>query len=178
VERGLDGVEHGFQLDEPAVRAMAERGVTLVPTLIVTRAREFYERVGAPAWLIERALGAGEAHVSGVRAAAEAGVPLAVGTDMRPGDPFEETNAHTREVEYLTELIGLEPTQAIRAATLGAAQWLGIADDVGTIDAGKRADLVACDGDPAADISAIRSLRFVMKAGKVVRHDRAMPAYV
>jgi len=177
VRLGLDGVEHGFQLDDAAVEIMAERKTTLVPTLIVTRCKEFFERVGAPAWLIERALGAGEAHQRGVAAAAAAGVPLAVGTDMRPGDPFEGTNAHTREVEYLVELIGLDPVAAIRAATLNAAQWLGVDDEVGTVEVGKRADLVACDGRPTTDISALRSLRFVMKAGKIVRHDRALPAW-
>lgn len=177
VESGLDGVEHGFQLDELAVRAMAERKTTLVPTLIVTRCKEFYERVGAPAWLIERALSAGESHQRGIAAAAAAGVPLAVGTDMRPGDAFEETNANTREIEYLVELAGVTPLEAIRAATTTPAAWLGIADEVGTIEGGRRADLVACDGDPTKDISTLRSLRFVMKAGKIVRHDRAMPAF-
>lgn len=175
VKRGLDGVEHGYQLNDAAIRAMAERQVLLVPTLAVTRCRELFERVGAPAWMIERSMEAGGAHVDGVAAAVAAGVPVAVGTDMLPGEPYEGTFAHAREMEYLVELAGLTPAQAIAATTITPARWLGIDGELGTVDEGKFADLVACDGDPSTDVSVVRSLRFVMKSGAIVRHDRRSP---
>jgi imidazolonepropionase-like amidohydrolase len=66
---------------------------------------------------------------------------------------------------------GLTPTAALRAATIVPARWLG-ADDIGSVEPGKHADLIALDGDPTEDVSALRSLHWVMKGGQVVRDDR------
>jgi imidazolonepropionase-like amidohydrolase len=172
IECGLDGVEHGYQLDEPTVRLMAEREVTLVPTLSVTRCRDFYEHVGSPAWMVERALSAGAAHEAGVRAAVAAGVRIALGTDMLPAEPYEGTSATVREFEHLVEVAGMTPHAALRAATAVGADWLGAGDDLGTVEAGKLADLIVVDGDPLADVSALRGLVVVVKGGRVVRDER------
>lgn len=173
IECGLDCVEHGYELDRVTVKLMAERGVTLVPTLLVTRCREFYERVGAPEWMVERAMAAGSAHEAGVRAAVEEGVAIALGTDMLPGEPYEGTSGTVRELEYLVEVAGMSAHDALRAATTVGAEWLGAGDDIGTIEPGKLGDLIAVDGDPLSDVSSLRKLLLVVKGGAVVRDVRA-----
>jgi imidazolonepropionase-like amidohydrolase len=69
-------------------------------------------------------------------------------------------------------MFGLAPLAALRAATAGPARWLGAADDFGTVQPGRFADLIAMDSDPSGDVSALRTLRWVMKGGQVVRDDR------
>jgi imidazolonepropionase-like amidohydrolase len=172
LECGLDGVEHGYQLDEPTIRLMAERGTTYVPTILVTRCEDYYRDVGAPEWLIERALGAGPAHLRALELAIAHGVPIAVGTDMLPAEPYEGTNATVRELEHYVEA-GLRPAQALAAATTVPAAWLGAAGELGVVAPGAHADLIAVDGDPTENVSALRRLRLVVKGGKVVRADGA-----
>jgi imidazolonepropionase-like amidohydrolase len=94
-----------------------------------------------------------------------------LGSDMPPFWPFEGTTATVRELEHMAGL-GLPPMRALRAATVVPARWLGAADDFGTVAAGRFADLIAMDADPSRDISALRTLRWVMKGGQVVRDDR------
>lgn len=170
IECGLDGVEHGYFLTEEVVRLMAERGTWLVPTINVSRCEEFFARIGAPDWMVRKALDAGKLHWAGFQMAIRAGVNIAFGTDMLPAEPYEGTTATVREMEFMAEA-GMTPLQVIRAATVRAAEYLGAADQLGSIAPGKLADLVAMDGDPTASISALRRLRFVMKGGEVVRHD-------
>jgi imidazolonepropionase-like amidohydrolase len=171
VRLGLDCVEHGYQLTAEVAALMAERGTSLVPTLVVTRCGEFFDSLGVPKWMQERSLGAGPRHEQSYRIALTAGVQVMLGSDMPPFQPFEGTTATVRELEHMVAF-GLAPMAALRAATIVPARWLGVADDLGTIEPGKRADLIAMDGDPSADVSALRSLRWVMKGGAVVRDDR------
>jgi imidazolonepropionase-like amidohydrolase len=172
IECGLDGVEHGYFLTEEVVRLMAERGTWLVPTINVSRCVEFFARIGAPDWMVKKALDAGKFHWAGLQMAIRSGVNIAFGTDMLPAEPYEGTTATVRELEFMVEA-GMTPVQAIRAATVRAAEYLGVSGEIGSIEPGKLADLVAMDGDPTADISALRRLRFVMKNGEVVRQDPA-----
>jgi imidazolonepropionase-like amidohydrolase len=170
IECGLDCVEHGYFLDEDTVRLMVERDVWLVPTIVVSRCEEFFHKIGAPEWMIRKALDAGVLHLGGLSTAIREGVSIAFGTDMLPAEPYEGTTASVRELEFYVEA-GMTPLQAVRAATMKPAEWLGVADRQGTIEAGKVADLIAMDGDPLASVSNLRNLRFVMQNGKVVRHD-------
>jgi imidazolonepropionase-like amidohydrolase len=172
VERGLDCVEHGYQLTEEVAAAMAEAGTALVPTLIVTRCGDFFDQLGVPAWMQERSLSAGPRHVESYRMALAAGVEIMLGSDMPPFWPTEGTTGTVRELEYMAEH-GLAPLAALRAATIVPARWLGAEADIGTVEAGKWADLIAMDDDPTRATSAFRSLRWVMKGGEVVRDDRA-----
>ena len=89
---------------------------------------------------------------------------------MLPAEPFEGTTGTVRELEHLVEA-GMTTRQALRAATVKPAEWLGVQDQLGTIESGKLADLVGIDGDPLEDISSYRKIRFVMKGGEVVRND-------
>lgn len=171
VRLGLDCVEHGYELTEEVAALMAEHGTQLVPTLVVTRCGEFFDALGVPSWMQRRSLSAGPRHAQSYKLALAAGVEVLLGSDMPPFQPFEGTTAVVRELEHMAGF-GLAPYAALRAATSGPARWLGADDALGTVEPGKFADLIAVDADPTEDVSALRTLRWVMKAGEVVRDDR------
>ncbi|WP_433350298.1 amidohydrolase family protein [Micromonospora sp. CA-111912] len=171
VDLGLDCVEHGYQLTPQVAERMAERGTALVPTLLVTRCKEFFDELGVPEWMQCRSLGAGPGHLESFATAVAAGVQVLLGSDMPPFWHFEGTNATVRELEYMAEVIG--PARALHAGTLGPVRWLGVEDDRGTVQDGKLADLIAMDDDPLDGAAAFRGVRWVMKGGRVVRDDRA-----
>jgi imidazolonepropionase-like amidohydrolase len=175
VDAGLDGVEHGYFLTEDVLRKMKEKGVWLVPTIVVSRPSmaAFSEKIGAPKWYVARALGAGKQHWASLQLAIKVGVRIALGTDQFPYEPNEGTTATVREAEFYAEA-GMKPVQALRAATIEPATMLGIADRVGTVEKGKLADLVIVDKDPTNDVSALRTIRLVMKGGKIVRDDLSL----
>lgn len=170
IRHGLDGVEHGYQLTGDVVRLMAERGVSLVPTLVVTRCGAFFDELGVPCWMQQRSLGAGDRHLESFRLALEAGVEVMLGSDMPPFWEFEGTNATVRELEFMLEG-GLPPMAALQAATIVPARWLGVGDEQGTVEVGKRADLVALRNDPLTDPAAWRTIGFVMRDGVVARDE-------
>ncbi|GAA1516976.1 amidohydrolase family protein [Sphaerisporangium rubeum] len=170
VELGLDCVEHGYQLTGPVAGLMAARGTALVPTLLVTRCEEFFAELGVPEWMRRRSLDAGPRHLESYATALAAGVEVLLGSDMPPFWPFEGTNATVRELEHMAAG-GLGPARALYAATLGPVRWLGAAADLGTVEPGKYADLIAMDADPLASASAFRGVRWVMSGGRVVRDD-------
>ncbi|GAA0381426.1 Xaa-Pro dipeptidase [Acrocarpospora corrugata] len=172
VELGLDCVEHGYQLTPEVTALMAERGTALVPTLLVTRCKEFFDELGVPEWMQRRSLGAGPRHLESYAMALAAGVEVLLGSDMPPFWPFEGTNASVRELEHMSES-GLGPARALHAGTLGPVRWLGAEADLGTVEPGKYADLIAMDGDPLATASAFRGVRWVMSGGRIVRDDQA-----
>jgi imidazolonepropionase-like amidohydrolase len=169
VEQGVDSIEHGYFLDDETTAFMAARGAWLVPTINVSRALAFFERIGAPTWMIEKALAAGELHWAGLQAAIRNGVRIALGTDMMPHEPFDGTSVTVRELEFMAEA-GMSSREALQAATIRAAELLGIDDDVGTLEPGKRADLIAVVANPVDDVSALRHLR------AVVAHGRPLPS--
>lgn len=174
VQLGLDCVEHGYELTPEVARLMAERGVALVPTLVVTRAGAFFDDLGVPAWMQERSLGAGPRHLESYRCALDAGVEVLLGSDMPPFWDFEGTSAVVRELEHM-QTGGLSASDVVRAATAAPARWLDADDRVGVIAPGRFADLIAMPDDPSADVAALRGILFVMKGGVVVRddHDRS-----
>jgi imidazolonepropionase-like amidohydrolase len=170
IECGLDCVEHGYFLDQPTIDLMIERNVWYVPTIVVSRCEEFFRKIGAPEWMIRKALDAGQLHFAALECAIRSGVQIALGTDMMPAEPYEGTTATVRELEFYVEA-GMTPLQAVRVATRQPVEWLGMGDRLGTVEVGKLADLIAVDGDPTESISNLRNLRFVMMDGQVVRHD-------
>jgi len=169
VDLGLDCVEHGYQLTADVVAKMADRGTALVPTLVVTRCGEFFDQLGVPEWMQARSLGAAPRHDESFQLAVAAGVEVLLGSDMPPFWEFEGTNATVRELEHMAEVIG--PERGLQSATLGPIRWLGAEADLGTIEPGKYADLIAMPDDPLDSASAFRDVRWVMKGGTVVRDE-------
>jgi imidazolonepropionase-like amidohydrolase len=167
VRAGVASIEHGSFLDDEAIRMMKDKGTYLVPTTFVG---DFVIDHGAEFGLrgenIQKAKATiPRAHESFSRAL-RAGVKIAFGTDS--GVFPHGQNAH--EFGVMTRL-GMEPIAAIRSATSSAADLLGLSKDLGTIEVGKLADVVAVPRDPVQDIRALEEVRFVMKSGRIVRND-------
>ena len=172
VDAGIDSIEHGYALDRETLRKMKEAGTWLVPTIVVSQpaTEEFFERIGSPPWYLARRESVGKLHWQALRMAIEEDVKIALGTDGLPQEPAEGSNWMVREMEYYVDA-GMTPLEALQSATLRTAQMLGADADSGTLDAGKYADIVALSANPLSDISALRSIDFVMKGGVVYRDD-------
>ena len=171
VDAGLDCVEHGYFLDRPTLKKMKEHGTWLVPTIVVSQpaTAPFFERIGSPQWYLKRRESAGKAHWRALEMAIEEGVNIALGTDQMPAEPNDGTTATAREAQYYVEA-GMTPLQALRSATIETASLLEAEDEIGTLEEGKYADIVAVDRDPTQDIKALRNILLVMKGGKVYRN--------
>jgi imidazolonepropionase-like amidohydrolase len=104
--------------------------------------------------------------------AIEEGVRIGLGTDQFPFEENDGTTATVRELEYYVEA-GMTPLAALRSATVEAASLLSAEKEIGTIDAGKYADLIAVRSDPTRSVSALREIAWVMKGGEVVS-DRSI----
>lgn len=161
---GVDGIEHGILIDDEGIRMMKERGVWLVPTIyVLDYIIEDGVRMGIPPDRIEKAKHLQAERDKCIGAAFAAGVKVAFGSDTI----FPHEHA-AREFGRMVKL-GLTPAQAIRAATVSAAEVLGIENEVGKIEAGRIADIVAVAGDPLKDVTALESVAFVMRSGRVVK---------
>ncbi len=158
---GVDSIEHGDGLDDETMDIMVRRGVFWCPTIYVgVYVAQGRAAAGAPIWLkmvdLERAA-FGKAVAKGVK--------IAYGTDA---GGFAWTEPEARDFKYMVEY-GMTPQQAIESATRVAAELLGMQDDFGTVEPGKRADLVAVAGDPLKDITELERVTFVMKDGAVFK---------
>jgi imidazolonepropionase-like amidohydrolase len=165
VRAGVDSIEHGGFIDAATARLMKERGVYLVPTIYrVDYAIERAVQAGTatPEQLVVRRA-ARTAMRANIAAAIAAGVPIALGTDAT----VIPHGSNAREIATLVEL-GMSPAAALRSATIEAAKLLGVDGDSGTLDSGKRADLIAIEGNPLANVARLQSVKWVMLNGKVV----------
>ena len=162
VDAGVASIEHGYQLDDALRRRMVDDGIYLVPTLLETMG----EVTASPAGRSKSARWHEMAHES-IGASVAAGVKIAVGTDAGLG-PEHGTNL--AELGLLVRFGGVSPMQAIVAGTSASAGLCGLADHLGTVSAGKLADLVVVRGDPLADIDALadaENILLVLKEGEV-----------
>lgn len=183
LEAGVRSFEHAYELDDATVAEMARRQVFLTPTLCVTRSPEWMAEHSFTQWQIERAVEVGPGHLASIRRAVadgqeldgQSGITFVAGTDYPPGEPIEDTVVAVREMEHLAEA-GLTPVQALRAGTIDAARLIRREDHIGAVDTGYLADLVVTDADPTDDVSALRRIRLVLQAGRVVRDDIATEA--
>ena len=164
LEAGVDTIEHGTYLDDATIALFKQKGAWLVPTEIAPVAALAQARAGAlPPATIPKAEAAAAAMRENHRRAYAAGVKVAFGTDTgvsKHGDNATEF--------ALLVANGLTSTQAIRAATVSAAEVLG-RDDIGTLAPGQRADLIAVDASPLDDVRQLERVRFVMHDGVVAR---------
>ncbi len=169
---GVDSIEHGGLLDEEAIRLLAARGAFLVPTLYrLDWVVEQAEQAGAPEERLARLRRGRELAREHLRRAIAAGVPIALGTDAT----VFPHGLNARELRVYAEL-GMKPIDALRAATVRAAELLGWSGKVGKVAPGCYADLVAVDGDPLADLGLLERPSFVMKGGVVVRRLEPQPS--
>jgi imidazolonepropionase-like amidohydrolase len=174
---GIDGFEHGYHLDLSVLQEMKAKGVWLVPTIVVTQpgALEFYRQIGSPPWYLERVRSTGVDHWAMLQNAIRLGVKIALGTDQHPFEPNDGTTATVAEAELYVKA-GMTTLQALRSATVNPAKMIDMDKDLGGLQAGKYADVIAVSSDPLQDIHALRTIGFVMKGGTVVRNDWAPKA--
>ena len=172
IRAGVDSIEHGFPLDEVAADEMAERGTYLCPTLSVVPAAALAIDEGL--WTYpgsEEQIKRMETYARNtIRLAKQAGVKIALATDAAMPLVFHGENAH--EFELMVEY-GLTPMESIVAGTRNAAENIGLLDDIGTIEAGKIADIVVVNGDPLDDIGMLRepdNIALVMKEGVIAKN--------
>ena len=185
IEAGVDSVEHGptefpFEVDDKTVKLMVDSGIWWVPTLWVflqerTPEQEAERRrrmeMMPPTEETELAQQWGEAvrkyATINFKKCLEAGVKIATGTDCMGARNFGQ--AHEEAILFVK--YGMAPMDAIKAATLNAAKVLGEEDKLGSIEAGKLADIIVVDGDPSKDITALRKVPLVMLDGKIVKNE-------
>ncbi|MFA9216039.1 MAG: amidohydrolase family protein, partial [Sphingomonadaceae bacterium] len=167
---GADSIEHGTMLDEDSVKLFLKSGAYYVPTLSTING--YKERLAAnpdayaPAVLAKIKWRIGVTGKS-LKLAHARGVKIAFGTDA--GVSLHGRNAD--EFELMVQF-GMTPAQAIQAATVNAADLLGITAVAGTLEAGKSADLIAVDGNPLQDVTLLKKVPFVMALGKVYKDER------
>jgi imidazolonepropionase-like amidohydrolase len=161
VEAGVDSIEHGQYIAPEDIKTMAAKGIYYVPTLYVGEyVAEGRAKAGAEVWLDMVKI-----HADTFKRAHDAGVKIAFGTDAGGFDwKVDPAIEFPLMVKY-----GMKPIEAIRSATVTAADLLGWSDRVGSIEPGKFADIIAVPGDPLSDIGVLEKVNFVMKGGKVYK---------
>jgi len=182
IDAGVDSIEHGNEATDEQLRLMRAKGIffDLTPTVFDGT---FWARVHATtvvsadfhAELLARDARGRERGSTLVRRVMKSGVKFAAGSDMcwyLPGKTRGEASA---TMFAALRAAGMPPLDILRAVTTNAAEMLGWQNRVGAVEAGKFADLVAVAGDPLADISELERVRFVMKAGQIIRNDFAAP---
>jgi len=152
VKAGIDSVEHGIWMPDEVIQMILEAGTYVVPTLAAVKNIVDNKDNGVPPYAVEKSLRAMDAHSDSIRRFHQAGGKIAMGTDA--GTPFNRHGANRQELALLVDH-GMTPLQAITAATRNAADLLAILEEVGTVTAGKRADLVLAAGDPTQDITLL-----------------------
>lgn len=164
VEAGVDSIEHGDYIAPEDLQTMKAKGIWFVPTLFVGEyVAQGRAQAGAPVW-VKMVEIAGDTF----KRAMQAGVKIAFGTDAGGFD----WNINPAKEFAVRVKLGQSPAAAIRSATLDAATLMGMERQVGSIEAGKLADIVAVPGDPLSDISVLEKVSFVMKDGVVVRSNK------
>jgi imidazolonepropionase-like amidohydrolase len=174
-EAGVDSIEHAYTVSDDVLKMMAEKHIYLVPTdgtmqtfegmQFRTRAPNTKERSDIEKMLKPFVEGEQER----LRRARKLGVPIAAGSDMYLTMPGMNRGQASLLVYEAYAEAGLTPMEIIRAATNNAAELLGMQKEIGTIEAGKLADIIAVPGDPLKDVKALERAKFVMKGGTVVK---------
>ena len=157
VVAGVDSIEHGDYIADEDLAMMKQKGIYYVPTLFVG---EYVAEGRGGVWPKMIAI-----NKETVRRAMKAGVKIAFGTDVG-GFSWDINPA----VQFKTMVgLGMTPAQALKSATTDAAELLGWSDQIGSIEPGKFADIIAVSGDPLQDITVLEKAQFVMKGGVVYK---------
>ena len=175
---GIDSkeIEHGYVMDEESIQLFLEQDTWYVPTLAIThltpsqassdRERRYVEQRSLTPELIQRADAAADGHRTWFQQALRSGVKMALGSDVRPlrESPLLEMGLWVKD--------GATPWQTLLAATRNAADLCGRGKDLGTVEVGKLADLIAVGGNPLENIENLGNLLLVLKEGRVVSDKR------
>jgi len=168
IRAGIDSIEHGSFLDNEALNMMKERGTYLVPTLLAPQGlgEQMAKKANIPPTIREKAERAMKAAPETFKGALAKGVKIGLGTDAA-------VYPHGRNAEefHLMVDLGMKPIDALKAGTSADADLLGMSDKIGTLEAGKIADVVAVPGDPVENIRQTEHVIFVMKDGVIYRNN-------
>ncbi|GAA4404141.1 amidohydrolase family protein [Nibrella viscosa] len=166
IRAGVTTIEHGTLMDDEAIALFKKHGTYYVPTIIAGRTAADSARIFGyyPPMVAAKAIAIGPKIQDTFAKAYKAGVKIAFGTDA--GVFIHGNNA--KEFEYMVEA-GMPPAEAIKSATVTNAELLGMKDQIGTIETGKLADIIAVDQNPLQNIKTLQTVRFVMKDGKVYK---------
>jgi imidazolonepropionase-like amidohydrolase len=168
IRAGVASVEHATLIDDEGIALAKERGTYLDMDIYDEECiQEEGKKGNTPADFLEHDRDLGETHRRNFTKALHAGVKLSFGTDAGVC-PYDRSS---RQFAFMVKY-GMTPMQAIQSATSSAADLLGKSDVLGSLKAGKYADIIAVNGDPMADIHAIEHVSFVMKQGTVYKHEK------
>ena len=162
IRGGVDCVEHGSYLDDEAIGMMAEKGTFFVPTLWVTQVSAYKNTAGRTESQLEKSRAATKSHKEGFQKVLKAGVKIAPGSD---GSPIGQNTLS--EIEQLV-VAGMTEMQALMAATATSAELCGVSGQLGTVQVGKLADLIAVTENPLENITNLKKLKLVLKEGNIV----------
>ena len=166
-DAGVDSIEHGHLMNDEAIATLKKNGTYLVPTLyLMDWHRENADKTHMPEYMRKKMELVSAQGQNAAKKAFAAGVKIGFGTDAAVYP--HGLNAHEFAV-YVR--LGMTPLQAIQTSTINDADLLGWSDNVGTLDPGKWADIIAVDGDPLKDITTLQHVKFVMKGGAVVKNE-------
>jgi imidazolonepropionase-like amidohydrolase len=163
VKAGIDSIEHGSFLDDEGIDLMRSHNTYFVYTPVLCLA-ERLKHAGAPANIIAKSAAANAAQESVFKRALQKGVKIAFGSDAA-------VCPHGTQVKQFANMVklGMKPLQALRTATSVDAKLFGVDEKLGSLEAGKLADVIAVPGDPQKDITVMEKVTFVMKDGVVVK---------
>ena len=167
IRAGIDSIEHSSLIDDEGITLAKQHGTYLVFDIYND---DFILQEGAKAGMlpesIEKEKKVGRLQRENFKRAFQAGAKIAFGTDAGVYPHGDNARQFGKMVEW-----GMQPLDAIRAATLNAADLIGWSDKVGSLEKGRLADLIAVDGDPLSDVKTLEKVKFVMKGGVVARND-------
>ena len=162
---GVDSIEHGYFLDDEAVKMMSERGIYYVPSLALVDVykKSLEKPYDMPTWRIRKQKECVDAMPKSFLMAYKAGVKIASGPDYFGAS----MRAHGENADEPISMVkyGMKPMDAIVAATKTGAECIGVQNKLGTIEKGKIADIIGVDGNPITDITVLKRVTFVMKDG-------------
>lgn len=164
---GADTIEHASLVDDEGLKLLKQKNLPIVPTLAIGGlALDHAIEAGASPYTLAILKQTGIIHRQNIAKAIKAGIPIIYGTDA----PITPHGTNAVEFHYLVEA-GLTPLQAIQAATITPAKWLEASDSIGSIEAGRYADIIAVKNDPLADIKVLEKVQWVMKGGVIYKDE-------
>jgi imidazolonepropionase-like amidohydrolase len=166
IAAGVDSIEHGHRVDRESLEMMKARGVFLVPTLAAIDAlvEQHKDEPLTPERRQRR-----DAFLQGIQQSVQQAMSL--GVKIASGSDASDPERQGRNADELVALFkrGIPPVEVIRAATVNGAELMGWEEDVGTVEPGRYADLIAVEGNPLTDIAVLQQVKFVMKGGTIVK---------